>query len=159
VLPEVMMMAIWKRALVVVATVLVLSQVSLAQTKPGVRAVSLELRGSTITVQEFLSLADPAMLHRIPRDAWQTEVTWAWDTATQVSRWAGKTPPKDGAGDVQPTFLPIWVVCTNSISDMGQRDVYYGASSTVVSPPFLRMPYMDVTARLWWLVGDGPICR
>ena len=146
------------------ALVGILSAVAQTEHRPGSRPVSVELWGSSITVQEFLSLADPATLHRIPRDAWQTKVTWGTDTL--VFCWVGGIPPPtgprdtgEGHEDVRPAAPFLYVHCTNSISHMGQRDVYFGASSTVMFPPFLLMPYMDVTARLWWLLADGLTCR
>jgi len=156
-------MAAWKKAVLVALAALVgiLSAVAQTEHRPGSRPVSLELWGSSITVQGFLSLANPATLHRIPRDAWQTKVTWGADTL--VFRWVGGTPPPtgprdtgEGHEDVRPAAPFLYVHCTNSISHMGQRDVYFGASSTVMFPPFFLMPYMDVTARLWWLVGGWP---
>lgn len=126
---------------------------------PG-RPVSLKLWGSDVTVREFLSLAYPDMLLRIPRDAWNTKVTWGADTMVfhLPSGTPPPTKPKDPEKDDKDVGLAfvIYIHCTNSITHMGQRDVYYGASNTVTIPPFLRMPYMEVMARLWWLVSGLP---
>jgi len=53
-------MAAWKRAVLVALAVLVgiLSAAAQTEHRPGSRPVSLELWGSSITVQEFLSFAD-----------------------------------------------------------------------------------------------------
>ena len=49
---------------------------------------------------------------------------------------------------MRPAFPFIYVHCTNSISHIGQQNVYFGPSNTVIYPPFLRMPYMAVSAYL-----------
>lgn len=109
-----------------------------------------ELWGSDMTVREFLERIDPLMLHRIPHEFWNVKVQWGADTLQ--FRWKGTT---EVPGSVAPEFI-IYVHCTNAIDDLGNRYVYYGASSTVWYPPFLRMPYMQVTAWLWE-VGMWPV--
>jgi len=86
-------------------------------------------------------------------------VTWGADIP--VFRWVGGAPPptgprdtREGHEDVRPAVPFIYVHCTNSISHMGQRNVYFGASNTVIYPPFLRMPYMAVSAYLLSLLAS-----
>ena len=62
---------------------------------------------------------------------------------------ADRQPMERQAKVLRPKFIVIYVHCTNAIEDLSGRDVYYGASSTVWCPPFLRLPYMRVTAWLW----------
>ena len=122
--------------------------VSMAQRLPPVIA---DLWGSDITVREFLERVDPTMLYRIPHEFWDVKVQWGAETLQ--FHWNGapeEALTKDiDAGGVEPESIVIYVRCTNAIRDLGGRDVYYGASSTVWYPPFLRMPYMQVTAWLW----------
>lgn len=112
-----------------------------------------DLWGFNITLREFLERVDPSALYRVPRDALDTRITWGEDTLT--FHWIG-TDDSDKLGDVEAA-LNIVVSCTNAIDDLGDRNVYFGASSTVIIPPFLRMPYMSVDAYL--LQNGWPIAH
>lgn len=122
---------------------------------------SRDLWGSDITIRQFLNHVDPEALACIPSGALESKVLWGVETS--VFRWADRAPEADEAlrkidedAGMQYQLLPIYIHCTNSISHLGQRDVYYGASNTVLVPPFLQMPYMEVSARLGRVVGGAP---
>lgn len=113
------------------------------------------LWGSDITAGELLQLTCPDMLARLPQSAWNTKVIWGPRDGGGVIAEAQYTPKKteaiqdtDASSNVEPSVsIPIIVYCDSRISASG-RSVYYGASSTVTIPPFLRMQYMSVEAVL-----------
>lgn len=114
--------------------------------------------GSDITAGELLQLTCPDALARLPQGAWNTKVIWGpkdgGGVTTEVQYTAKKTAvienttPSSGEGETSASVLiTVSIDHTSRISASG-RNVYYGASSTVILPPFLRMQYMSVEAIL-----------
>jgi hypothetical protein len=100
------------------------------------------LWGTRITIRELLRETCPEMLSKIRPQDYNVLVTWGKEEMVFRPIAEGSSKP-----DVEQVALFIYVNCTVSISANG-RSVTYGASNTVIFPPFLRMPYMAVTASL-----------
>ena len=103
------------------------------------------LWGSDITAGELLQLTWPDLLTTMPQSVWDTKVTWGESEMVFQRKEAMTVKNNDESEQVESLF--IYVNCTNSISASG-RNVYFGASNTVITPPFLLMPYMSVSAEL-----------
>ena len=116
------------------------------------------LWGSNITAGELLQLTCPDALARLPQGAWNTKVIWGPKDGGGVTigvQYTAKktatiqnTTPSSGKGKTSATIpITVWIDYTSKISASG-RNVYCGASNTVIFPPFLRMQYMSVEAIL-----------
>lgn len=117
--------------------------------------------GTRITVGEFLQYLKGIGVPVVIRPEMVPALDWPvrWDAATTEARPVSEpesvleSDPENS--EVTPEFV-IVVSHTRAISDQGNRRVYFGASSTVVLPPFYRLPYMSVDAVLFedgWPIG------
>lgn len=111
------------------------------------------LWGSDITAGELLQLTCPDALARLPQGVWNAKVVWGPKDGGGVTTKVQYVPKKTAAienttssGKVETpgsARITVWIDHSSKISASG-RNVPYGASSTVILPPFLRMQYMWV---------------
>jgi len=93
-----------------------------------------------ITAREFLRDVAPELLSKFPVKALRLEVKFGLAAMTGTPSQTTDEPTIEGLDD-------IYVYCSQSFSANG-KSVYYGASNTVNWPPFMRMPFMQVSAVL-----------
>lgn len=124
----------------VVALLISMLAASAVGTNAGARIETLW--GSAITVRQFFLAVSPELLGWIPREAWDTLIQW--DVDSTHAGWIG-TDDTDSAerGARARDITDIWVSHEN-IFDVWGRTIDFGASSTVIWPPFTRMDMMSV---------------
>jgi len=93
-----------------------------------------------ITAREFLQEVVPELVSKFPAKALRLEVRFGAATMMGKPISTADEPTVEGLDD-------IYVYCSQSFSANG-KSVYYGASNTVNWPPFMRMPFMQVSAVL-----------
>lgn len=104
------------------------------------------LKGSDISVREFLLQVSPEVLYQIPQEAWDTKVVWGDSLAPTPTR---RGTPLDEAGAEASTYIvlsPTWCFYTQG------KQVTYGGSTTIIWPPFFRMDALSVYC---FLLEDG----
>jgi hypothetical protein len=121
----------------------------------GDLATLRSLWGTEITAEEFLRVMSPSFLSALParsREAAKTtQVQWGGTSAVLHST-RSAVPTLDSAtpGSQEPSLaglFDIYVNCTNRFSFSGTT-ASFGASNTVLDPPFMLMPFMCVYSQL-----------
>jgi hypothetical protein len=88
-----------------------------------------------------MKYVSPELNSRLPQKALDLEVQYGGDSVEAKAR------PSEGPAQIEGILDDILVNLTNRISVSG-KSVYFGASNTVIWPPFALMPFMQVSAIL-----------
>ena len=145
------MMDRWRLASGLSACVLLIATCIGAIAEASSETAIERLWGKDITVREFLLAVRPQLLSEIPVDAWNIKVQWGVSGTT--AEWIGATEVEEKAEDSVRSVGDIYVSHDN-VFDVWGKTVDFGASSTVIWPPFMRMDMMSVFASL---LEDGAI--
>jgi hypothetical protein len=106
--------------------------------------VALKIRGTRITVNDFLRQVSPELLPRIPKEVLNTYVIWGESPAVQYGN-----NEIDDSSDATRSVISVWRSWTFYVA--GKR-VTYGGSNTIVIPPMFEVPAMSVYC---FLMEDG----
>ncbi len=143
-----------QRGLVIgLGVAVLLTAVCAAATSASDDAVIERFWGRDISVRELLLAITPELLGEFPQAALNTTVQWG--AATTRAEWVGEPGAKSNdANDEGTRDISDIVVSHDNIFDVWGKTVDYGASSTVIWPPFTRMDMMSVFG---FLLEDGDI--
>lgn len=113
--------------------------------------------GREITAGELLRATDPGRLDLLPRDAWDTPVTWGGGGQMKARPMENEPCVESdsaldvdlprGGDDTESSVSGIVINCTYKFTANG-LSVDHGASNTMVWPLFYRIPYMLVATYL-----------
>jgi len=128
-------------------TLVLLLSISLWASGSGSVGERIEaLWGSSMTAGELLSAVAPDLLAVLPSGIWDARVVWEGEDFRFA--WIGDDQESDERKP--PSAKGLWDIYLDWTSKLYVRgkDVQYGSSTTVISPPFLRLPLMAVTSQL-----------
>ncbi len=119
--------------------------------------------GRDMTASELLRATDPGSLSLLPRNGWDTPVTWGGNGQMHARPIEAETEMEpgpefdlslgvdsvstDSGAETESLLTEILVNCTYKFTTNG-LSVYHGASNTVAWPLFYRIPYMFVATYL-----------
>jgi hypothetical protein len=144
--PEVIEMHRNRGLLLLFGILVALSVFVAALDAKNVAAEISRLWGTDITGGELLSAVAPELLAYFPPGVWDAPVFWQGSDFNFT--WIGNQGVSEDRNEEKPEgMFDIYLDWTSKLYVFG-KDVQFGSSTTVIWPPFLRLPIMIVWSQL-----------
>jgi hypothetical protein len=147
------MKRMWRCCLLLVLISITSSIVVAGANSEGNVAVKLQrIWGTRMTVGEYLSLVSPGELAGLSAVVRNTPVIWGGE-AGSIAGFYSAAEIGAGNGLVESSILDIHFDYTSKLYVSGKK-LTYGSSTTILWPPFTRVPSMSLAI---YLLEDGAI--